>query len=364
MPTGVSRGAPWAESAHSRSGLSEVELHQLVAQNRSLFIGLGGASILITGATGWFGVWLVDLLCVADAILGLGIRIVAISREPDRFLRRFPGFVGDSRITWIKADVRELETSRQSFSHVIHAAADTKAQPNSDAEAVLFATIVEGTRWAIAAAGSRCKSVLMLSSGAIYGRAIAESSCFVESDSMDPDTASVRSAYANGKRAAEQLGAFAAADGVPVRIARCFAFVGPHMPFDKHFAIGNFIADAVRGQPILVKSDGCPQRSYLYMTDLMRALLTILSEGIVGRPYNVGSDEAVSIEALARCVDRVVGGAGVKIAGAPSDPRDRYVPDITRLKAELHFVQEVALESAITRTAAWYREKIFRPVSL
>jgi dTDP-glucose 4,6-dehydratase len=135
------------------------------------------------------------------------------------------------------------------------------------------------------------------------------------------------------------------------------------MPFDRHFAIGNFIADAVRGRPIRVKSDGLPQRSYLYMTDLMVALLLILTKGSVGKPYNVGSDLAVTIEQLAHCVDRVVGGQGVWTEGAASDPRDRYVPDITRLKTELDFVPEVALETAIARTAAWYRARINESMS-
>lgn len=363
MSHGISAGAPRMQSSHSRSGLNDDELRQVVHQNRALFAGLGGASILITGATGWFGVWLVDLLFTADTILGLGIRITALSREPQRFLRRFPGFGGDSRMTWIKGDVRQFETGRYSFSHIIHAATDTSIQATPDAAARLLETIVEGTRRVLAAAGRQCRSVLMLSSGAIYGPASTGCDRFVESGPVSADPAWVQSTYAAGKRAAEQLGALSVSAGVPVRIARCFAFVGPHMPFDGHFAVGNFIADAVSGRPILVKSDGRSQRSYLYMTDLMRALLMILCEGGVGRPYNVGSDQAVSIEALAHCVNRVVGGVGVKIEGAASDPKDRYVPDITRLKTELGFAVEVALDAAITRTAAWYRERIYEAVS-
>jgi dTDP-glucose 4,6-dehydratase len=130
------------------------------------------------------------------------------------------------------------------------------------------------------------------------------------------------------------------------------------MPFDGHFAIGNFIADAVRRRPIRVKSDGRPQRSYLYMTDLTVALLLILTKGAIGTAYNVGSDVAVTIEQLAHCVNRVLGGYGVSMEGATSDPNDRYVPDTDRLKTELNFAPEVALDSAIERTAAWYREKI------
>jgi nucleoside-diphosphate-sugar epimerase len=342
----------------SRSGLDCGELQRLLRRADSQLRALGGASILITGSTGWFGVWLLDVLCLADDMLRLGIRIAAVSREPERFLARFPAFAGDSRITWIQADVRRLEPVDGGFSHVIHAATDTSAKPDPDATRDLFETIVEGTRRVIAAAGPRCKAVLLLSSGAIYGPPRVDQARFIESEAGGPDPALTRNAYAEGKRTAEQLGAIAAAMGIPVRIARCFAFVGPHMPFDRHFAIGNFIADAVHGRPIRIKSDGRPQRSYLYMTDLIHALLAILVDGAAGRPYNVGSDAPVTIEQLARCVDRVAGGHGVSIEGAPSDPLDRYVPDITRLKQELGFAPEVSLESAVSRTAAWYRARI------
>jgi dTDP-glucose 4,6-dehydratase len=363
MMDAVSNGSVRMRASHSRSGLDDRELRQLVNRHKSMFESLSGASILITGATGWFGVWLLDLLCTADDMLQLGVRVVAVSREPSRFMERYRGFAGDPRITWIKADVRQLEASGGGFSHIIHGATDTSMSSADDASLQLFDTILDGTRRVIAAAGPQCKSVLLLSSGAVYGPAREGSVHFAEAEPGGPDPSSVKSTYAEGKRAAEQLGAIAAAMGVPIRIARCFAFVGPHMPFDKHFAIGNFIADAVRGRPIRVKSDGLPQRSYLYMTDLMAALLLILTNGSIGKPYNVGSDLAVTIGQLAHCVDRVVGGQGVSMEGAASDPRDRYVPDITRLKTELEFVPEVPLEAAIARTAAWYRARMDESMS-
>jgi dTDP-glucose 4,6-dehydratase len=319
---------------------------------------LTGASILITGATGWFGVWLLDLLCFADDLLKLGLRITAVSREPQRFLARIHGFARDSRISWIKADVRQLKATGAGYSHVIHAATDSSVKAEASSPSLLFDTIVDGTRRALAVAGSDCKGFLLLSSGAVYGPACGSRGRFCESEPGGPDPSDIRNGYAEGKRAAEQICAIAASAGVPVRIARCFAFVGPHMPFDKHFAIGNFIADAVRGRKIRVRSDGRAQRSYLYMTDLMRALLSILADGSIGRAYNVGSEVAVTISQLAHCVDQVVGGRGVVIEGEASVPGDIYVPDTTRLRAELHFTPQVALETAIARTAAWYRAQM------
>ncbi len=346
--------------ANSRSGLEGTDLRHVLETMEPRLRQLAGASILITGATGWFGVWLLDVLCAADDTLRLGIRIVAVSRDPRHFAARYPGFGADPRIEWIQSDVRQLAPHGDGFTYVIHAATDTSVRPGAASPLRLFETIVDGTRCAIAAAGATCKGFLLLSSGAIYGLGALNSTHFAEGDPGGPKAFSGKSAYAEGKRAAEQLAIIAAGNGVPVRIARCFAFVGPHMPFDRHFAIGNFIADAVDGRRILVKSDGRPLRSYLYMSDLLRALIAILVDGVAGRPYNVGSDIAITIEELAHRVNRVVGGNGVQIEGAASDPLDRYVPNTTRLRSELGFAQEVPLDAAIARTAKWRRAEQIR----
>jgi nucleoside-diphosphate-sugar epimerase len=351
------------QASVSRSGLDGAEVLQLVQRNEAVFRHFSDASLLITGATGWFGVWLLDVMCAADDLLRLGMRITAVSRDPSRFLARFRDFADESRITWICADIREFDARQRDYTHIIHAATDSGAVSGPEASSRLFDTIVDGARRIIGAAGKQCRGVLLLSSGAIYGPARPGCLRFAEAEAAGPDPSCANNTYAEGKRAAEQVFAIAATMGVPVRIARCFAFVGPHMPFDAHFAIGNFIADAVQGRPIRIKSDGRAVRSYLYMTDLICALLVILAKGTVARPYNVGSDAPVTINQLAQSVDRVVGGYGVVIGGALSDPGDRYVPDTTRLRTELDFNPQVTLDSAISRTAAWYREKCNAPMS-
>jgi nucleoside-diphosphate-sugar epimerase len=348
----------------SRSGLPHDEIRDLISSAAAPLRKLAGASILITGATGWFGTWLLDFLCAADDALSLRIRLTAVSREPADFLERLPQFRADPRLAWIKSDVRRLNGVAQEFSHVIHAATQSSAKATALNDQEQFDTIIEGTRRTIACAGRRCRSFLLVSSGAVYGPATADTPRFMDGQSGGPDPSLTGSGYAEGKRAAEQLGAIAAAMGTPVRIARCFAFVGPHMPFDRHFAVGNFIADAVHGRPILIKSDGMAQRSYLYMSDLMRALVLILVDGAVGRTYNVGSEHALTIKELADLVNLVAGGGGVVLQGGKVAAGDRYVPDTTRLSTELGFEPAVPLTSAIARTAAWYRDMAARPMPL
>jgi len=173
-----------------------------------------------------------------------------------------------------------------------------------------------------------------------------------------PDPLEPSSAYGEGKRVSELLGAMATASrpGLEVAVARCFAFVGPHLPLDKHFAIGNFIRAAMHNKDLQIQGDGTPLRSYLYAGDLAHWLWTMLFDAPSGRAFNVGGAESLSIGELARRVNRVLGGGGnVRIAQTPRRgiAPQAYVPAVDRIAAELDLIPMVGLDEAILRTALW-----------
>jgi dTDP-glucose 4,6-dehydratase len=167
---------------------------------------------------------------------------------------------------------------------------------------------------------------------------------------MDPN-----SAYGEGKRVGELLCAIAHQEhGLEATIARCFAFVGPHLPLDAHFAIGNFIRDALRGEPIHIK-DGSPCRSYLYAADLAIWLWTILFKGEACHPYNVGSDKAITIGDLAEELVSALGDGHKKLIKASTGATSRYVPSIIHSQKELGLVDWVKRKEALLKTYSWWQ---------
>jgi len=350
-----------AMMTHSNTNRLARDLDGILERTESLWLDLRGQRILITGATGFFGCWLLESFAWANRRLNLNACAVGLSRRPGALVEKAPHLAEDPAIVLHAADVRHGDFPHGSFSHVIHGATEANAKLNNEAPLVMFDTIVEGTKRALQfSIANSVTRFLLVSSGAVYGTQPAELTHVSESFEGGPDPLTPSSAYAEGKRSAEMLCSLAATPRLATTVARCFAFVGPYMRLDAHFAIGNFINDRLHGRPINVKGDGSAIRSYLYASDLMVWLWTILFKGQSRRAYNVGSEEAFNIAALAREVALALQpAAGVQVAAGQHQSRSvhRYVPSTARAKEELGLQAEVPLRDAICRTHAWFSEK-------
>jgi len=351
------------------SGIISDDIARLLARTPSLWEPLRGASLFISGGTGFFGIWLLEAVVAANRELSLGCRIMVLSRDPARFAAKAPHLAADPAISFVEGDVRDFRFPVGPVTHVIHAATEASASLNATDPQAMFDVCVDGTRRMLALAEEkRSQRFLFTSSGAVYGRQPPELTHLPEDFCGGPDPLDVRSAYAEGKRAAELLCGMAARPsaaggaGLHVSIARCFAFVGPHLPLDTHFAIGNFIRDCIAGGPIRIGGDGTPFRSYLYAADLAEWLFTILLKGEAGRAYNVGSEEAISIRSLADRVADVAstvwpdrGRPEIVMAKQPQwgVAAERYVPCCGRARSELGLTPATSLDDAIRRTLLW-----------
>jgi nucleoside-diphosphate-sugar epimerase len=336
------------------------DLDSILARTEPLWHELRGQRILITGASGFFGCWLLESFAWANRRLNLSASAVAVARRPLALMQTAPHLVNDSAVTVHAADVRHDAFPEGNFSHVIHAATEASAAVNRQTPLAMFDTIVNGTRRALdfSVANSVAK-FLYISSGAVYGTQPSHVTHVAESFRGGPDPLDPASAYAEGKRAAELLCALAASPQFETKIARCFAFVGPYMKLDAHFAVGNFIGDCLNHRPISLQGNGSAVRSYMYASDLMVWLWTILFAGQPSRAYNVGSEEAINIAALAGTVAAAVA-PGVEInipsAATPGAEVHRYVPSTARAREEMSLNAEVPLREAICRTYDWFSE--------
>lgn len=350
---------------HAAPPVSAADLNYILENNATLWEELRGLRIFITGGTGFFGCWLLESFLAANNALNLHAQAVVLTRSARRFRERAPHLANDSAIQLLEGNVRNFAFPAGEFPFVIHAATESvrtsSANPlATDPSTELLSTIIDGTRRCLEFAESHgTAKFLLTSSGAIYGRQPSDMTHIPEDYRGAPDLLHSSSVYGEGKRIAEMLCSLAASrTQMECKIARCFAFVGPHLPLNTHFAIGNFIRDAMRGGPIVIQGDGTPMRSYMYAADLAIWLWTILFRADSSRAFNVGSERDLSIREVAEAVASAIApGIEVRIerTAGPGAPVQRYVPSVQAAKKYLNLTDGISLVDSIRRTAAWHR---------
>ncbi len=336
---------------------STQDLDEIFLKGQTLWEKLAGKRFFISGGTGFFGRWLLETFDYLHRCRGIETSLTVLSRSPERFCQKAPHFLNHPRIDFLSGDITGFPFPEGHFDYIIHAATET--DQNAHQPLAILDPIVAGTRrmldFALQSGASR---FLLTSSGAVYGRQPPELPLLPETHPGAPDPCSTRSAYGEGKRIAEQLCAiYHQQHGIECTIARCFAFVGPYLPLESQFAVGNFIGNALRGEPVIIKGDGTPYRSYLYATDLIVWLLTILLNGQPMQPYHVGSNHPISIADLAHLVARLPQPPiRVEIQGTPRPGTlpERYVPDTQFTQNRLELQISVPIKEALQRTWAFH----------
>jgi nucleoside-diphosphate-sugar epimerase len=312
-------------------------------------------SLAVIGGTGFFGKSFLDAFRRGLLAPWRIERLIAVARHPDTLRREHPDLVGPG-VELVASDVASTAAIPPA-DIIVHAANTTDARryiddPLGERAAILAAADNFARRVTTDCPAAR---IVYTSSGAVYGQQAAnvagldEGAPFAGADGL---TAYKRD-YAEAKRAAEAAVArLGSTHGVCVSVARCFSFVGPYLPRDQHFAIGNFLADALAGRPITVNARHPVIRSYMHADDLVRWLMQIADQASPACPvYNVGSDEAVSIADLARRVG-LRRGVAVHLPEQVDSPVDRYVPAVGRAARELDLRLTFNLDRAIDATIA------------
>ena len=343
-----------------RKPLPANDLRSISSQTEPLWEEARGQRVFLTGGTGFFGCWLAESFCHVNRLLDLNARVTVLTRNSEAFAQKCPHIVSDPAVDLLAGDVRNFKFPDGEYQFVIHAATETHATEAENAPLEMLSTIIAGTERVLQfAIAHGARKFLLTSSGAVYGKQPSELTHVPESFAGAPNPLDPANVYAEGKRAAELLCAlYAGSSEIECKIARCWAFCGPRLPLDEHFAIGNFIGDVLAGRRIQINGDGTPRRSYLYAGDLAIWLWTLLFRAPALVPFNVGSAHDLSILELAQTVAAILNPKTeicVAKKPVPGASRARYVPCVDRAREVLQLRETIALEESIRRTAAWYR---------
>lgn len=330
------------------------DLEHIFHNTKDIWEPLRGKSIFLTGGTGFFGKWLLESFIYVNEILGLNAKIISLSRNPELFIEEYPFYNAyTNTVKFVKGDILTYDFNLdEKFQFIIHAATAASDSLNKNNPLLMMDTITLGTRNVLDFSLTQpIEGFLFVSSGAVYGKQPLDVSNIHESDSFKIDINNSNAAYSEGKRIAElYCSTYFEKYNLQVKIARCFAFVGPYLPLGTHFAIGNFINNVIKNEDIVITGDGSTTRSYMYASDLSIAIWKILLIGNNNKPYNVGVDNAYSLKEIALMLKKNYGN-DVQILNMNKDlPKNVYVPNIDSLINELEIKHFVQIEEAIQKT--------------
>ncbi len=305
---------------------------------------LSGARVVVTGAAGFLGGY------VVRALLGLHrlgnvdrpVSVVGWVREAARARRRLADVVDDPNFKLREWDLSRLTVpDDEQPDYVVHAASQASPRffgtdpvgtllPNTIGTAALLEWLRRGS----------CKAFVFVSSSEVYGTARSDGQ-LDENRPGEVDPATVRACYAESKRMGETMCvAWQHQHGIPTFIVRPFHTYGPGLLPDDGRVFADFAFNVVRGENIVMTSDGSARRAYCYASDAIAGLLTVLLLGEPGRPYNLGNPAGeLSVRELAELLvglfpeKKLVVERRPAPAGYLQSSYDRLTPDVSRLEA-------------------------------
>ncbi len=262
-----------------------------------------GKTVLIAGANGFLPAYLVEtLLYLNETRRGHPTQVIGLVRNSARARSRFAAYRDRSDLQFIEQDVAAPLTVERPIDYIVHAA--SQASPKyfgSDPIGTLSANVLGTHELLKLAQAKQVRGFLFFSSGEVYGQVPPEQIPISETAYGYLDPATVRACYAESKRMGETMCiAWAHQAGVPAKIVRPFHTYGPGMNLDDGRVFADFVANIVRRENIVLKSDGGTIRPFCYLADATTGFFTVLLKGESGQAYNIGNPAAeTSIRDLA-----------------------------------------------------------------
>lgn len=262
------------------------------------------SSILVTGATGLIGSYIVDLLLLYNDFYGGNITIYAMARSKEKLQRRF-GELVNSKLHFIEQDITQPMMFDREVNYIIHAASNAyPALFSADPVGTIMGNVYGLYQLLEYGRLHNVNRILFVSTGEVYGQGDKGIGEFEEQYSGYMNPMEVRSCYPESKRMAENLCiAYRKQFGLDCVVARLCHTYGPNVSVGDNRASVQFFNNAMAGRDVVLKSMGTKMRSYCYVADSVSGLLYILLAGMSGQAYNVANPKnQVSIAQLASMI--------------------------------------------------------------
>jgi dTDP-glucose 4,6-dehydratase len=306
---------------------------------------------VLTGGAGFVGSNL------ARALLTAGYEVVAVDdlstgrRDQVTDLLAEPGF------SLVEQDVVTGVPVEGPIDAVLHLASAASVPEYLSRPVETLRVGSEGTRYALELARAHHARFLMASTSEIYGDPLEHPQRESYWGHVNP--VGPRSVYDEAKRYAEALTmAYHRTFDLNTKIVRIFNCYGPGLLPGDGRVVSNFLAQALRGEPLTVYGDGTQTRSFCFVDDEVRGIRALLESGWTG-PMNIGNPEEHTVLELAKLALEVTDSASsIVFSDLPLDDPIRRCPDITLARNQLGWSPEVTLRDGLTRTAAWYRTQV------
>jgi dTDP-glucose 4,6-dehydratase len=311
----------------------------------------GGVVSVVTGAAGFLGSHLVDLL------LARGHRVIGIDNFVTGSVENIGHLSGRGDFRFIEQDVTEFLFLEGRVDEIWHFASPASPVDYRELPIQTLKVGSLGTHKALGLAKQKGARFLLASTSEVYGDPLVHPQ--PESYWGNVNPIGPRGCYDEAKRFAEALTmAYHQEHGIETRIVRIFNTYGPRMRLNDGRVVPAFISQALRNRPLTVFGDGSQTRSFCYCSDLVEGIYRLMSKGDE-LPCNIGNPREMTVLEFAREIIRVTGSKS-KIVRRPlpkDDPRQRQ-PDITRARKLLGWEPEVALAEGLRRTIDHLRGKV------
>ena len=305
-------------------------------------------SVLVTGGAGFIGSHL------AERLLKDGNKVVVVDNLSTGSLENIESFKNRSGFDFVEGDIRNaglMEPLAEQCDVIYHLAAAVGVKLIADRPVHTIETNISGTEVVLDAANKFDKKILIASSSEIYGKSEAVPFC-EDDDIVLGSTSLSRWSYACSKAIDEFLGlAFYQQYGLGVVIGRFFNTIGPRQTGQYGMVVPRFVQRALRNEPVLIYGTGRQRRCFCYVGDLVEAVIDLMNcEQAVGRVYNIGSAEEITIEGLADKIIEMTGSKSKKefvpyeIAyGRPIEDMMRRMPSLERIKETIGWEPKTGL---------------------